>query len=85
MFYTPVTGFTALHKAAQRGDEEDVAALLAEVLTGFASCAYFARAGVMGPLHPPQQPAAPLPAQPCQRVYGKLAYSRACLLGSTAQ
>ena len=31
MFYTPVTGFTALHKAAQRGDEEDVAALLAEV------------------------------------------------------
>lgn len=31
MFYTPVTGFSALHKAAQRGDEEDVAALLAEV------------------------------------------------------
>jgi hypothetical protein len=31
MFYTPVTGFTALHKAAQRGDEEDVVALLAEV------------------------------------------------------
>lgn len=34
MFYTPVTGFTALHKAAQRGDEEDVAALLAEVRAG---------------------------------------------------
>ena len=30
MFYAPVSGTTPLHRAAQRGDEEEVAALLAQ-------------------------------------------------------
>ena len=33
MFYAPVTGITALHRAAQRGDEQEVATLLDEVRT----------------------------------------------------
>jgi hypothetical protein len=44
MFYAPASGFTALHRAAQRGDEHEIAALLADV-----SCA-----------PPPRQPRRPL-------------------------
>lgn len=31
MFYAPVSGFTDLHRAAQRGDDSEVAALLTKV------------------------------------------------------
>jgi len=31
MFFTAVTGFTALHRAAQRGDDAEVASLIEKV------------------------------------------------------
>lgn len=36
MFYAPVSGFTPLHRAAQRGDEDEVATLLADVSVAWA-------------------------------------------------
>ena len=71
MFYTPVTGLSALHKAAQRGDEKEIAALLAEVRWGPAAAEWASGCWVPVQMHRPPShtaaatdihPVAPLPA-----------------------